>query len=347
MSQARDEEPTTSGSAKKTMKYVVTKTIGKGAFGVVYLAREEKTGTVFAIKETFQDPNYKNREAEIVKALEHPNIIKIHHVFFSKKQKGVYLHLVMDCLPSNLFDYIQKLKRGGQVFETDRIMHSMYQICRGLGHMHSKGICHRDIKPHNILIDPDLNRVVVCDFGSAKILVEHEWNKTYICSRFYRAPELLFQSNYYTTAVDVWSAGCVLGEMFRLSPLFAGADTEGQIRSIAEVLGNVGRDHIKVFRLESGRKIPAKTVDWSTVLARSDRNVIVPPAHAKLLSDIITYDCVGRVTAFDALKHEMFDGIRDAIQAGDATEERFMYQVMTDSEKKRAETAGWDSKYIL
>jgi len=300
----------------KTLKYIVTRTIGKGAFGVVYLAMEEKTEKIFAIKETFQDAHYKNREAQIVRDLDHPNVVKVHHVFFSQKSRGTYLHLVMDHVPSNLFDVIQKHKRSDTKIPTNTIRLYMYQICRALGYIHKQKICHRDVKPQNILVDPSSGKVQICDFGSAKILVDKEWNKTYICSRFYRAPELLFQSNYYTTAVDVWSVGCVFAEMFHLTPIFAAPDTDGQITVIANVLGTVGREHIRVFRLETSRPIPNKPVKWSTVLSsKGERLLNVCKDTEDLLSLMLTYDCISRVRAYDGLKHKYFDKIREDISA--------------------------------
>jgi len=307
-----------------TMKYIVTRTIGKGAFGVVYLAMEEKTEKIYAIKETFQDAHYKNREAQIVKNLTHPNIIKVHHIFFSQKPRGTYLHLVMDHVPANLFEIIQKYKRSGNEFERSVITKYMYQACRGLGYIHKRGICHRDIKPQNILVDPTSNRLYLCDFGSAKMLIDREWNKTYICSRFYRAPELLFQSNYYTTAVDMWSLGCVFAEMFHLSPLFAAPDTDGQIAVIADVLGPVGRDHIKIFRLESSKVIPQKKVAWERVLGKNNKTVEISEGAQDLMSNLLTYDCVSRLQAYDGIKHPYFAGIQDMIKKDVAPECEFM-----------------------
>jgi len=296
----------------KTLKYIVTRTIGKGAFGVVYLAMEEKTEKIFAIKETFQDAHYKNREAQIVRDLDHPNVVKVHHVFFSQKTRGTYLHLVMDHVPSNLFDVIQKHKRSDTKMPTNVIRTYMYQICRALGYIHGQKICHRDVKPQNILVDPSTGKVQICDFGSAKILVDKEWNKTYICSRFYRAPELLFQSNYYTTAVDVWSVGCVFAEMFHLTPIFAAPDTDGQITVIANVLGTVGREHIRVFRLETTRAIPNKAVKWNKVLSnKGERLLNVCKDTEDLLSLMLTYDCISRVRAYEGMKHKYFDKIRE------------------------------------
>lgn len=79
-----------------------------------------------------------------------------------------------------------------------------YQIFRGLAYMHSvAGVCHRDLKPQNVLVDCLSHQVKICDFGSAKVLAKGEENISYICSRFYRAPELIFGATEYTTAIDI------------------------------------------------------------------------------------------------------------------------------------------------
>lgn len=97
-----------------------------------------------------------------------------------------------------------------------------YQICRALASLHGKGICHRDIKPQNLLVDPSSHVLKVCDFGSAKVLQKGEPNIAYICSRYYRAPELIFGATVYTTAIDMWSVGCVMAELLTGTPLFPG-----------------------------------------------------------------------------------------------------------------------------
>lgn len=77
----------------------------------------------------------------------------------------------------------------------------IYQLFRSLAYIHSQGICHRDIKPQNLLLDPMSGILKLCDFGSAKILIESEPNVSYICSRYYRAPELIFGATNYTTKI--------------------------------------------------------------------------------------------------------------------------------------------------
>lgn len=94
-----------------------------------------------------------------------------------------------------------------------------YQIFRGLLFVHQLKVAHRDIKPHNILFKG--KKIAICDFGSAKVLTK-ESNLPYICSRCYRAPELIFGATHYTTMIDIWSVGCVILEMIQGTPLFMG-----------------------------------------------------------------------------------------------------------------------------
>lgn len=145
----------------------------------------------------------------------------------------------------------------------------MYQLLRSLAYIHSVGICHRDIKPQNLLLNPATGVLKLCDFGSAKILVAGEPNVSYICSRYYRAPELIFGATNYTTnigewltssgldptpakrcslwVVDIWSTGCVMAELMLGQPLFPGESGIDQLVEIIKVLGTPSREQIKTM----------------------------------------------------------------------------------------------------
>ena len=113
----------------------------------------------------------------------------------------VYLNLVLEFVPETVYRasrHFNKLKTTMPILEVKLYI---YQLFRSLAYIHSQGICHRDIKPQNLLLDPHSGILKLCDFGSAKILAENEPNVSYICSRYYRAPELIFGATNYTTKI--------------------------------------------------------------------------------------------------------------------------------------------------
>jgi len=232
---------------KTNFTYTAERVVGNGSFGIVYQAHVVETGELVAIKKVYQDKRYKNRELAIMKELTHPNIVPLRNAFYTKgdKPEEIYLNLVMDYIPETSYRLLKHYIKQKQQTPLVHIKLYIYQLCRALNYLHIKGYCHRDIKPQNLLIDPNDHHLYLCDFGSAKKLVPGETNVSYICSRYYRAPELIFGATEYTTQIDIWSVGCVLAELFLGHPLFPGESGVDQLVEIIKILGTPTKDHIK------------------------------------------------------------------------------------------------------
>ena len=171
-----------------------------------------------------------------------------------------------------------------------------------------QGICHRDIKPQNLLLDPESGILKLCDFGSAKHLVRGEPNVSYICSRYYRAPELIFGATDYTTNIDVWSAGCVFAELMLGQPIFPGDSGVDQLVEIIKVLGTPTREQIKEMNPNYTEfKFPQiKAHPWQKVFrARTS------PEAIDLVSRLLEYTPSARITPLQACAHTYFDELRE------------------------------------
>mgnify|MGYP001430961033 FL=1 len=196
----KQQFPSFNGGSKSgvTVSYVAEKIIDNGSFGVVFMAKVVESGELVAIKKVLQDKRFKNRELQIMRMLNHPNVIDLKHCFYSNGEKPneLYLNLVLDYVPSTIYklakQYSKRSVRSERIVPDLWIKLHTYQLCRAIGYTHARGVCHRDVKPQNLLVDPVTQVLKLCDFGSAKCLVEGEPNVSYICSRYYRAPELIF-----------------------------------------------------------------------------------------------------------------------------------------------------------
>ena len=126
----------------------------------------------------------------------------LHHFYTEgEKSEETYLNLVMDFVPQTVYSMSRQYAKAKKAFPTLFMKLYVYQLCRSLAYIHSLGVCHRDIKPQNLLVHPETHMLKLCDFGSAKILVKGEPNVSYICSRYYRAPELIFGATFYSTMI--------------------------------------------------------------------------------------------------------------------------------------------------
>lgn len=183
-----------------------------------------------------------------------------------------------------------------------------YQMMRSIAYIHALGICHRDIKPQNILVETSTHVLKLCDFGSAKQLIPGEPNVSYICSRYYRAPELIFGNSNYNTQIDVWSVGCCIAELMLGQPIFPGESGVDQLVEIIKILGTPSREQILAMNpdYKEYRFPQIKPLPWDKVFRSR-----TPKEAIEFVSTLLVYDPAIRPRPLVACLSSYFDELRD------------------------------------
>eukprot|EP00095_Tigriopus_kingsejongensis_P001034 maker-scaffold972_size74859-snap-gene-0.8 protein:Tk01034 transcript:maker-scaffold972_size74859-snap-gene-0.8-mRNA-1 annotation:"pkinase-domain-containing protein" len=218
------------------------------------------------------------RELSILKKLNHDQIVKLHFFSFSRHDvesddpdsdafhEELCLNMFFEYLHLSLFDELQNNPQG---LAESVCINYFQQLLVGLQYLHEQvGIFHRDIKPSNLLLNESRSILKICDFGSAKEIGSQEKHISYVCSRFYRAPELLLGSEEYDEKVDIWSSGCVLAEMVAVQVLFKGEDNMDQLVELICILGTLEPENLAQM------KVPIKMLDQSVLASRLSGTIL-------------------------------------------------------------------------
>uniref|UniRef100_A0A8C1MLM5 Stress-activated protein kinase JNK n=1 Tax=Cyprinus carpio TaxID=7962 RepID=A0A8C1MLM5_CYPCA len=198
--------------------------IGSGAQGIVCSALDTVLGIPVAVKKLsrpFQNQTHAKRayrELVLLKCVNHKNIIRLLNVFTPQKSLEEFqdLYLVMELMDASLCQVIH------MDLDHERMSYLLYQILCGIRHLHSAGIIHRDLKPSNIVVKSDCT-LKILDFGLARTACTNFMMTPYVVTRYYRAPEVILGMRYKEN-VDIWSVGCIMGEMVKGSVIFQGTD---------------------------------------------------------------------------------------------------------------------------
>ena len=223
----------------------------------VCAARDRATGQKVAIKKIHpmsksSHAKYTLREVLLMRHLgKCENVIGMIDLYAREKADEIYL--VMDYLDADLHRVIQ----SKQTLSVEHLRYFMWQIFRGIQFMHAHGVLHRDLKPSNLLVnrncalkigDFGLARVAP-DAGTAGLMTQH------VVTRWYRSPELMLcPDGKYTAAVDLWSVGCILGEVLGRRPMFPGKSSMQQLNLIFDVIGSPGSSELGCVKTEQARR---------------------------------------------------------------------------------------------
>lgn len=233
------------GHLRSTNEFIMLEILGHGSTSQVFKVRDSKNNQLYAMKlfkkeNTFIDEDV-YRELTILQSLNHKNIIQLHEIALSPARTSIAI--VVDYCHKSLASLIDQYKTDIPIVQTKSIVK---QLVAGLRYIHKNHVMHRDLTSSNCVINEE-GHLKICDFGSSRRYINYlkggglttraRPQTPGLVTRWYRPPELLFEAPTYGIEVDLWSAGCIIGEILKLKPLFRGESDIQQINLIIDVLG--------------------------------------------------------------------------------------------------------------
>ena len=286
--------------------------IAEGTYGVVYRARDKKTKEIVALKRLKMErekegfPITSLREINTLLISQHRNVVTVREIVVGSNMDKIFI--VMDFIEHDLKSLMETMKKKNQVFVPGEVKCLLIQLLSAIAHLHDNWILHRDLKTSNLLLSHN-GILKVGDFGLAR-----EYGsplKPYtpvVVTLWYRAPELLLGIKEYSTYIDVWSVGCIFGELLLMEPLFRGESETDELHKIFKLLGTASE---KVW---SGyNKLPAvvkgaKFVEYPISNFRSKFPAkMLSESGLDLFKKFLAYDPIKRMSCEEALRHEYFD----------------------------------------
>ncbi|CAI9267174.1 unnamed protein product [Lactuca saligna] len=287
--------------------YEMLNKIGQGTYSSVYKARDLQNDRIVAIKKVRfvnMDPEsvrFMAREISILRRLDHPNVMKLQALVTSKFSGSLYL--VFDYMEHDLAGLLTSARV--KKFTEPQIKCYMQQLLRGMEHCHNRGVLHRDLKGSNILLDNN-GILKIGDFGLAARFEpgQKEPLTSRVVTLWYRAPELLFGSTSYGVAIDMWSAGCILAELYTGRPIMPGRTEVEQIHKIFKLCGSPSDEYWMKSRLPHATSFKPKHPYDRRVSEIFQQHM--PPSALALLDTLLAIDPEKRGTATSALASEFF-----------------------------------------
>lgn len=291
--------------------YEVSRKVGRGKYSEVFEGINVTTGDKCVIK--ILKPVMKKKIKREIKILQNlcggPNIIKLLDAVRDPQSKT----------PSLIFEHVNNtdFKTLYPTLTDMDIRFYIFEILKALDYCHSQGIMHRDVKPHNVMIDHEKRTLRLIDWGLAEFYHPGKEYNVRVASRYYKGPELLVDLQLYDYSLDIWSLGCMLaGMVFRKEPFFQGRDNYDQLVKIARVLGTDGLfEYLDKYNLELDPHFDDclgkhSRKAWSKFVT-AENQPLVSPDVMDLIDRMLIYDHAARILPKEAKSHSYFHPILD------------------------------------
>ncbi|CAG7835854.1 unnamed protein product [Allacma fusca] len=285
--------------------------IEEGTYGVVYRAKDKRTNEIVALKKLKMEkekdgfPITSLREINTLLKAQHENIVTVREIVVGSNTDKIFL--VMDYVEhdlKSLMETVRQKERGYNGFVMGEVKCLMKQLLAAVAHLHDNWILHRDLKTSNLLLSHK-GVLKVGDFGLAREYGSPLKQYTpIVVTLWYRAPELLLGMREYSTPIDIWSVGCIFGELLKMEPMFPGKSEANQLNLIFQTLGTPndkiwpGYSQLPVLQRMTFADYPVNKL--------KTRFHILSETGIDLMNKFLTFNPAKRITAEDALKHKFF-----------------------------------------
>ena len=295
--------------------YEVVRKVGRGKYSEVFegIHSGEDRKCVIKILKPVKKKKIK-REIKILQNLTGgPNIIKLLDIVREPQSKT----------PSLIFEYVNNtdFKVLYPVLTDYDVRYYILELLKALDFCHSQGIMHRDVKPHNVMIDHEKRQLRLIDWGLAEFYHPAKEYNVRVASRYFKGPELLVDLQDYDYALDMWSLGCMFaGMIFRKEPFFNGHDNYDQLVRIAKVLGTDELyAYLSKYRIELDPHLESligrhSRKPWSKFV-NADNQHLVSSEAIDFLDKLLRYDHQERLTSKEAQDEPYFTPVRQAAEA--------------------------------
>jgi serine/threonine protein kinase len=297
------------------IQFQAVERLGKGTYGTVYKARKKGCDKFFAIKKIKNEldnegiPSTALREIAILKKMKNPNVVNVEGIAFNKK----HIELCLEYCKYDLKKLIDSKKHDSSFYNVKFVKNMMYQLLKGVEHLHSHKILHRDLKPQNILVDDNGWILKLADFGLSRVysIPIRPYTKE-VLTLWYRAPEMMLGINNYAIGLDIWSIGCIFVELYLGKPFVMGDSEIDQLFKLFQIYGTFNE-----LTLPGYKNFPYFDQDfpfWKGIGLKNylkQRSHIIPidDTAFNLMEKMLAIDPCKRITCKEALNHPYFNDV--------------------------------------